>query len=162
MKIILIDMDGVIADFEGGFLNSWREQHPDKPYIPLEKRTTFYVRDQYIQEFKDKIDDVYDRVEAIYLSPGFHRFLPSIPGSLKALSEMKDMGHGVFICTSPKSDNEHCIKEKYEWIEQHLGNHWLERVVVTKDKTIIKADALIDDKDQIEGVVKKPSWEHII
>lgn len=162
MKLILVDMDGVIADFERGFLNNWIKQNPDKPYIPLEKRTTFYVRKQYIYEFKDRIDNVCDCVETIYLSSGFYRFLPPIPGSLKALSEMKDMGYEVFICTSPKSGNEHCIKEKYEWIEQHLDKDWLRRVVVTKDKTIIKADCLIDDKPGIKGVIKNPSWEHII
>lgn len=155
-------MDGVIADFERGFLNSWRKQHPDKPYIPLEQRTEFYIRKQYTQEFKDKINDIYNFVEAIYISQGFYRYLPPISGSLKALTEMNDMGHEVFICTSPKSGNKYCVKEKYEWVEQHLGSDWLKRVIVTKDKTIIKADFLIDDKDEIKGLVKKPSWEHFI
>ena len=31
---ILIDMDGVIADFEGEFLRRWKETHPDKEFIP--------------------------------------------------------------------------------------------------------------------------------
>ncbi len=32
---VLIDMDGVIADFEAGFLEYWKQRHPDKQCISL-------------------------------------------------------------------------------------------------------------------------------
>ena len=41
--IILVDLDGVIANFESNFLKLWREQYPDYPYIPLDERDGFYL-----------------------------------------------------------------------------------------------------------------------
>jgi 5'-nucleotidase len=36
------------------------------------------------------------------------------------------------------------------------------RIILTKDKTLIKADYIIDDKPEISGVENMPAWEHII
>ena len=43
--LILVDIDGVIADFEGGFLKVWCSRYPGKTFIPLEKRQNFYIVD---------------------------------------------------------------------------------------------------------------------
>jgi len=153
-RVVLVDMDGVIADFEGGFLKNWRERHPDKPSIPLEHRTTFYIADQYPQEWREL-------VRQIMLAPGFYRNLEPIPGSIAALQEMSELGFEVFICSRPLSEYKNCVLEKYEWVEEHLGEDWVKRIILTRDKTIIKADILIDDRPEIRGVAM-PSWEHIL
>lgn len=44
---VLLDMDGVIADFEGGFLKKYRQRYPSDPYISLEERRGFWVSTQY-------------------------------------------------------------------------------------------------------------------
>lgn len=44
---VLVDMDGVIADFEGGFLKKYRARYPNEPYITLEDRRGFWVSSQY-------------------------------------------------------------------------------------------------------------------
>lgn len=44
---VLVDMDGVIADFEGGFLKKYRAKYPNEPYISLEDRRGFWVSTQY-------------------------------------------------------------------------------------------------------------------
>lgn len=49
---ILVDMDGILPDFDGEFLKPWRERHPDKLYVPFEERRTFYVRDSYPDDLK--------------------------------------------------------------------------------------------------------------
>lgn len=46
---VLVDMDGVLADFEGGFLKKYRARYPNDPYIPLEDRKGFWVSAQYGQ-----------------------------------------------------------------------------------------------------------------
>ena len=40
---VLVDMDGVLCDFEGFFLHEFREKFPDSPYIPLSERKDFLL-----------------------------------------------------------------------------------------------------------------------
>src|SRR3989338_7837741 len=148
---ILVDMDGVVADFEKGFLEQWKKIHPDKQGIPLEQRTTFYPRDQYPTKL----------AEDIVLTQGFYRYLPSIDGSINALKQLEKR-HDIFICTSPRNRSKYCVSEKYEWIEQNLGREWIPRTILSKDKTLIYGDFLIDDKESIKGCIEKPRWQHIL
>ena len=152
---ILIDMDGVLCDFDGEFLKRWRERHPEKFYVPFEQRTTFYVRDSYPEELRPLVTE-------ILLESSFFREMMPMDGAKEALEEMKNMGLEVFICTSPLTTYKNCVREKYEWVENHLGADWVNRIILTKDKTIVKGDFLIDDKPEIIGLESTPSWEHII
>lgn len=152
--IILVDMDDVLADFEGEFLTRWKAQYPDKPCIELKDRTTFSLDKQYPEE-------LHDLIKSIYHIPGFCKSLPPIPGSLEAVLDMKQEGHEVFICTAPLSKYESCVLEKYEWTEQHLGMEWTKKIILTKDKTLVRGDFLIDDNPDIKGVAV-PVWEQVI
>ncbi len=151
---ILVDMDGVLADFERGFLEKYRKQYPDKPYVLLEERRNFQVKDDYSEELQPL-------VKAIYQSPGFIRSLPPIAGGLEALCEMAVLGHDLFICTSPLSQYDPCVVEKYHWVDEHLGRDWIKKIILASDKTLIRSDILIDDKPEIKGIAT-PCWEHIL
>lgn len=152
---ILIDMDGVLSDFDGEFLARWRGRYPDKFYVPLAERSTFYVKEQYPDELKPLVTE-------IVREPGFIRDMKPIDGGKEALTEMESMGHEVFICSSPLSAYKNCVLEKFEWVDRVLGPSWVKRIILTKDKTLIKADCIIDDKPEITGVELTPSWEHIL
>ncbi|MDX1378507.1 MAG: hypothetical protein R3307_06640, partial [Anaerolineales bacterium] len=119
------------------------------------ERTTFYVKEQYPDELKPLVSE-------IVWKSGFFRDMPPIDGGKAALTEMGEMGFEVFICTSPLSTYQNCVLEKFEWVEKHLGSRWVSRIILTKDKTLVKADYLIDDKPRITGVENTPSWEHIL
>jgi 5'-nucleotidase len=151
---ILVDMDGVLADFEGRFLDIWRQQHPDKLYIAREQRNTAYLIDQYPARYKDLI-------QHIFFAPGFFRSLPPIPGGLEALTDMRQANIEVFICTTPFAQFKNCVLEKFEWVEENLGPEWIERIILTFDKTLVSADYLIDDMPSITGL-ESPSWKHIL
>lgn len=152
--IILVDMDDVLADFEGEFLRRWKAKYPDKPCIELEDRKGFHLEEQYPEELKELVKSVYN-------APGFCKSLKPIEGSLESLVEMKNEGHEVFICTSPLTHYDSCVLEKYEWIEQYLGSEWVKKIILTRDKTLVKGDFLVDDKPEITGVIT-PAWEHVI
>lgn len=152
---ILIDMDGVISDYEGQFLQYWRSRHPDKLYVPVEARTTFYIKDEYPEELQSLVAE-------ILLEPSFFREMAPVPGAREALEEMQKLGFEVFICSSPLSTYKNCVLEKYEWVEEHLGLAWVRQIILTKDKTVVKGDFLIDDKPLIAGAQDPPDWEHIV
>jgi 5'-nucleotidase len=151
----LIDMDGVLSDFDGEFLKRWRERYPDKFYVPLEERTTFYVKEQYPDELRPLMSE-------IIWGSGFFRGMMPVSGGKEALTEMESMGHEVFICSSPLATYKNCVLEKFDWVDRVLGPSWVERIILTKDKTLVKADYIIDDKPEIRGVENMPGWEHIL
>ncbi|XP_010001037.1 PREDICTED: 5'(3')-deoxyribonucleotidase, cytosolic type [Chaetura pelagica] len=156
---VLVDMDGVLADFEGAVLRGFRSRFPGEPRVELAARRGFSVREQY----RCLREDLAAKVASVYESPGFFLELDPIPGALEAMREMIHMQDTeVFICTSPLRKYEHCIVEKYKWVEKHLGPEFVERIILTRDKTVVSADLLFDDKDTIKGAELNPSWEHIL
>ncbi|KAK7805321.1 hypothetical protein U0070_027160 [Myodes glareolus] len=156
---VLVDMDGVLADFESGLLQGFRHRFPGEPHVPLEQRRGFLASEQY----RALRPDLAEKLASVYEAPGFFLNLEPIPGAVDALREMNDMQDTeVFICTSPLRKYDHCVGEKYRWVEQNLGPQFVERIILTRDKTVVMGDLLIDDKDTIQGLEKTPSWEHIL
>jgi len=101
---ILVDMDDVLADFNGEFLRIYRAKHPDRPYVRPEDRKLYKLTDDYPPEL----------VKGIFLAPGFIKNLPPIKGGLEAVMEMEEKGHKVMICTAPLLESETCYDEKRE------------------------------------------------
>lgn len=44
---VLVDMDGVLADFESGLLQGFRRRFPGEQHVPLEQRRGFLASEQY-------------------------------------------------------------------------------------------------------------------
>jgi 5'-nucleotidase len=154
--VILVDMDGVIADFERGCLNKWKELYPNSPFIDIEKRTMHGIAEEYAL-----IDDSFKgMMDSIMKSPGFFENLPLIENAEKILDNLESEGYTVFICTSPLRETDNLIG-KYNWVEKHFGTKWKNRIIMTRDKTLIHGDILIDDKPKITGVIE-PSFTHIL
>jgi len=152
--LILLDQDGVLADFEHAFLDAWRQRYPHIPPVEYEDRKSFHILEDYPPELRD-------RAEAIYTEPGFIRNLPPVPGAIEAARELLELGMEVRICSSPLRQYENNVAEKYHWVERHLGRAWTERIILTRDKTLVHGDLLIDDRPAITGAVR-PNWRHVI
>jgi len=152
--LILIDQDGVLADFERAFHTAWQRAGHDFPAVALERRTSLHVRDDYPQA-------LYGEVEAIYTAPGFYRDLPAIAGALDGMRELLEAGHDVRICTAPLNQYRNCVAEKFEWVEQHLGPGFVDRIILTKDKTVVHGDILVDDNPDIRGS-RRPDWRQVL
>lgn len=152
--LILLDQDGVLADFDAAFCMAWTQQGHAWPVVTPDQRKAFYVREDYPEAWRSKVD-------AIYTTPGFFLNLPPLPGALEGVAQMLAEGHDVRICTSPLNAYEHCVLEKYRWIERHLGAAMVQRMMVTKDKTLVHGDVLIDDKPKISGA-RTPTWQHVV
>jgi len=152
--IILIDQDGPLADETTRLFEILQERYPDRPDIYARKRGVFTLRENFSEDFHEAIEDI-RRSKNFYLS-----FQP-VPGSTQAIKEMLELGHEVFICTSPLSHYEHCVVEKFQWVEKHLGEEFTRKIILAKDKTVVRGDILIDDRPEVTGAVI-PEWEHIL
>jgi 5'-nucleotidase len=152
--VVLVDQDGVLADFDGEFLRRWRDNNPEYAFLPLSERSNFYI-------YQDYPNELMQEVELIYNSPGFIASLPPIPGGLESIIEMKKAGYNVKICTAQIPGNHVCLIEKQDWIARNLGEKWLEDLIISNDKTLIYGDILIDDKPEIKGM-RIPTWEHVV
>lgn len=151
---ILIDQDGVLVNYHARLLEIWRAEHPEKIWVPEEELREHDIDKNYPEAYRDILEE-------IVLRKGFYRSLAPIPGGKEALEHLLMLGHNVRICTAPKRNYRNCVNEKYDSIAEHFGQQWVERMIVTRDKTLVHGHILIDDKPLIAGS-QTPQWEHIL
>ena len=154
---LLVDMDGVLADFEAGFLEKFRKLYPNKPNIPLEDSKSFSVVQAYQTAF-----GLGAEAKGIIESKGFFFDLPPVVGAIETLHYLDERDDiELFICTSPLKLYQFCVLEKFKWIDKYLGPKFAEKIILTRDKTLVNGHFLIDDKPHITGT-QIPQWKHIL
>lgn len=156
---ILIDMDGVICNWVGKLKENFEAKYPDRKMLPIEQMTKFYVEDLHAPEWKDDIKNI------VY-TQGFYSSLEPITGAIEALKDIENNCLDFvepFICSSPEVqyDLQLCHSEKAAWVDAHLGKFWTKRLILTKDKTLVRGHLLIDDKPEITGAMM-PTWSQIV
>ncbi len=151
--IILVDMDEVIVELEKKIIELLIKENPEKKDLINIPRTKFKLTNQY--------PDIEDKLKEIASRKGLTENLEPVEGSIEALKKIESLGHKIFICTAPLTNYKNSVLEKYKWIEKNLGIDWTKKIILTKDKTLIKGDILIDDNPSINGI-KNPEWEHIL
>lgn len=154
-KIILFDMDGVMCQYDEKLLRCAHERF-GLPLYQSHEVTHFNSEALFQKEYQE-------RVEAIADEEGFFLDLKPFPGVIKAFEEItSDPRLEVFICTTPKRfyKSSSSVSEKHTWIARYLGCEWTDRMILTRDKTLVRGDILVDDKPEIKGV-QVPSWVHV-
>lgn len=156
---VLVDMDGVLADFDKRLVELWRQKWPNDPAEKILERETFEIAD--MQDFTDNVDE---KLKEIYLAKGFYESLKPIMNGLGsiALKQMVSFGHEVYILTSAGSKAMYAPTEKFIWVRDNMGPEWVSKVIVSKDKHVVDGDILIDDKPNPNGEEKGAKWEHVI
>lgn len=155
--IVLSDLDGVGAEWDGGFdRHAISEAYAHIQGIPLRhERKSFTFYDDVTPEVREAILEIMNH-------PTFYADLEPIPGWAEAMHELEHMGHTVRIVTTPWWTNPDCTRDKLNWVAKVLGEEWRTRVVLTGDKTVIRGDVLVDDKPNIHGAVTDPTWRHVL
>ena len=94
--LILVDQDGVLANFEQAFYQAWTNSPMQAQFPALlpEERRHFYPRDDYPVEFAQATRE-------LIASKGFFFFFLFMTGAVAALSAMQVAGHEVVFCTAP-------------------------------------------------------------
>ena len=111
--VVLVDMDGTIADFDARVYALVTERHPEVKLPPFEQRV--YPLSRGVPGSQRPL------VTALFKEAGFFRELAPIEGAVEALHQMVAEGINVRLCSSPLSSSPRCASEKIEWVVAHLG-----------------------------------------
>lgn len=129
-----IDLDGVVADFNAGWIQRYNEEHG-----------TSLVSDM-VQQWDAMVSLTRFHSNAEFWAwarndggPGLFRNLPTIPGALAALDRLSQDHEIVIITTKPRW----ATPETYAWI---ADNEIPTREVhITRRKWLVDCDAYLDD-----------------
>lgn len=152
--IVLVDLDNVIADQVAGFYNALADQYPEINPPPRDSLKEFDFEWNFPY-------DVQKKIKALRLGEGFFRQLPVIEGAKDGLARLREKATHVRIVTAPTWDWQYCVPEKYAWVEKHLGRDWSEKMILTRDKTFVRGDILIDDNPSVSGIWAQ-EWTHVL
>lgn len=152
--LILIDQDGVLANFEGRLTDIFHQRHPDVPRPT--SSINFHTFENYPEQYRQELDDIPNE-------PDFFLSLPPIHGAVEAMHWLtRESDHQVRICTAHRRYLSNCAQGKMAWVDKHLGPEFIDLMVVTRDKTLVGGDILIDDCPTPKGSLLTPSWEHVL
>lgn len=152
MKTILVDADGVLADFTGAYLGvvesitGCRARHEDV--------TSYHIHQcPWFVELAAKTPGLKKHVAAIVTHErGFCLGIDALPGAAPGLESLREAGHHVICVTSPWH-GPHWHHERVEWLREHMG-FVPEDVVFCSKKYLVRGDVLVDDR--YENVDKWP------
>lgn len=132
---ILVDADGVMADFTSAYLNVLADI--TGRYHSSSEVTSWEFKECVASEDEDKA--VWARIRE---TPGLVRNLAPIWGLKSALAELRQLGDVVCV-TSPVWGTT-WAEERYHWLAEH-GDFGRRDIVFASDKSHVHGDVLIDD-----------------
>ena len=154
-RTVLIDMDGVMADFDSRALSCLSSNQ-------IVERQEFYVAQDYPAELRP-------RIEAAYNAPGFFENLEPMPGLHEGWQSLIDDGYEPRVASAPLSSNPTAIEGKIKWLDRVLvpefGPDVVENAIIDKHKWKYPGLALIDDRPLVPrgpGNEDKATWQHIL
>lgn len=109
-KFCFLDMDGVLADFNGGIL---KVHGKENPYNPNEKG---------LWNIGDYWNISNDEMMKPTHQPGFWENLEVIPGSFEMVETLADIFgiDNICILSSPAKNSAICIPEKIKWLQKYF------------------------------------------
>lgn len=141
---VLLDVDGVVCDFIGGFL--------ELVYKATGKK--FHHRDLTDWSFEKCLgltSDDMKKIEFLMGGYGFVLSLSVLPGAQEGIEMLRTAGHEVVFVTSPYPGHPTWMYERDVWLKERWPDI---DVVHTEKKVHVDGHFLIDDK-----VSKLVAWE---
>lgn len=139
-NVAVVDIDGVVADWNNGFVNWVQENEPKLEPRAYDKHVDPGLR----QALKEKL----------YASGGM-RGLPLMPGAIRAISKLQDAGYTiVWLTARPVSRHPRLEADTVAWLREHnLPTDYIYWSDMNKHLFIIEklpmAAVLFDDEPEI-------------
>lgn len=130
-KVIAMDMDEVIADVVPKFLDHYERDFGVRP-----DRENWWGK------------KIYQLPNAAHIrgylhEKGFFADLPVMEGSQEVVKWLSE--HYEVFAVTAATEFRNSLEDKYDWLERHFPFIGWRKLVLCGDKTIIKADYMIDD-----------------
>ena len=125
-KILYLDMDGVIADFDFAIKEICPELETSDKFPDYETRSK-------------KVDEIVANNLDI-----FHNLRP-IEGAIDAVNKLFDL-YDVYFLSTPMWSIPESYTGKRIWIEKHFGKKAKKRLILTHRKDLAIGDILVDDR----------------
>ena len=107
------------------------------------KLTIYIDMDGVLANFEKAARELPAGVSRPDLHLDFSKFEP-MPGAIEAVEKLIDMGHDVYIATTPPWNNPAAWGQKRNWVEKNLPQ-LKRKMFLTHHKNLLKGDILIDD-----------------
>jgi 5'(3')-deoxyribonucleotidase len=134
---LLLDMDGIIADFNLYSVRTYNEIH--KAGLD-ENKIHEYLGDHEV--IHDSIDPKLFRKP--YRDPGAFINLPVIKGSQEAVARLEKY-FDIYVVTTQYYGNPTCVHEKHVWLQRHFPSI-ADKGIFTKHKYMVHGEILVDDR----------------
>jgi 5'(3')-deoxyribonucleotidase len=134
---VLLDVDGVLADFVGAFLGVVRDRL-GREHTPED------IHSFGIANSLNLSKDEFDTCAEVVSQPGFGRTLAIYPGAQEGVAALQRIAD-VYIVTSPWNSNPTWTHDREWWLYENFHIPY-NRVVHTSAKHLVRGDVLVDDK----------------
>jgi 5'-nucleotidase len=136
---LAVDVDGVCADLHAEWLRRYNAEFGD---------TLTYDRIRAWDMVLAVKPECGKQIYKYLRDPDLYENVPVITGAHETITDLRDHGARIIFVTS-------CVRgmadQKWEWLEKHdflpAGAHSQNDLVIAHDKSLIRADALLDDYD---------------
>ena len=155
---VLIDQDGVIADFDAEVVARVSDRYPHiQPQEPLPAIPHFYTHANYAEEHQRQVQQISNE-------PGFIEALPVVDGAVEGWHRIMDAGFVPIICSTPIPEKymPTCQQEKIAWLTKHFGKMAAESAIFTPSKYLVRAAILIEDRPPPLSNSEQAVWEHVV